>query len=233
MSIFKHTVVLALFCGSLYSQTIPETFSPSATLNADQCYDLIKTVWDGLKKISEEHQTSVDIKSEFETTTEFNDRVRKAKDLYANKVQKFFQENKLNESQYSVWMKAELVKYDADNQVYSVKSPTAILIQPKKKEIAVVCPANKYLVITEINKKGYRFANLQLNTEPEFSWFVNKQTAQSAKNKEHVMFFKVNFSFAVSIAPADNQIILSIIPSKIALLDQQENFTYWSDDIRL
>jgi len=148
-------------------------------------------------------------------------------------VQKSFQENKLNELQFSVWMKAELVKYDADNQVYSVKSPTTILVQPKKKEIAVMCPSNKYISITEVNKKGYRFANLQLNTDPEFSWFVNKQTAQSAKSKEHVMFFKVNFTFAVSIGPADNQIILSIIPSRIALLDQQENFTYWSDDIRL
>ncbi len=233
MNLFKHIVLILIVCTSVYPQSILETHDPNTPLNADQCYDLVKTVWDGLKKMSEEHQSVIAVKSEFETTTEFNDRVRKAKDQYINKVNKFSRENKLNEKVYSVWMKADLVKYDADNQVYSVTSPTNILVQPKKKEISVMCPPNKYLSIIEKNSKGYRFANLQLNTTPEFSWFVNKQTAQSAKDKENVMFFKVSFRFRIDVAEADNQILLTIVPTKIALMDQQENFTYWTDDIRL
>ena len=233
MNILKNIVLILIFCTSVYPQTILETHDPNTPLNADQCYDLVKTIWDGLKKMSEEHQSIIAVKSEFETTAEFTDRVRKAKDQYINKVNKFSQENKLSEKVYSVWMKADLVKYDADNQVYSVTSPTKILVQPKKKEISVVCPPNKYLLINEKNSKGYRFANLQLNTTPEFSWFVNKQTAQSAKDKENVMFFKVTFRFRIDVAESDNQVLLTIVPTKIALMDQQENFTYWSDDIRL
>lgn len=233
MKILAHIVLIFVFCTSLYPQSILETHDPSTPLNADQCYDLVKTVWDGLKKMSEDHQTIVAVKSEFETTADFNARVRKAKDQYVNKINSFTQENKLNEKVYSVWMKADLVQYDADNQVYSVTSPTQILVQPKKKEIAVVCPPNKYLTIVEQNRKGYRFANLRLNTQPEFSWFVNKQTAQAAKEKEHLMYFKVTFRFRIDVADADNQILLNIIPTKIQLMDQQENFTYWTDDIRL
>jgi hypothetical protein len=225
--------LIFVFCTSLYPQSILDTHDPATPLNAEQCHDLVKTVWDGLKKMSEDHQTVIAVKSEFESTAEFNARVRKAKDQYINTINTFFQEKKLNEKVYSVWMKADLAKYDADNQVYSVTSPTQILVQPKKKEIAVVCPPNKYLSIVEQNRKGYRFANLKLNTEPEFSWFVNKQTAQAAKEKEHIMYFKVTFRLRIDIADTDNQILLSIIPMKIALMDQKENFTYWTDDIRL
>lgn len=232
MNTFKLCLALLFFTVSLHSQSILETHDPNTTLSDVQCYDLIKTIWDGVKKISEDHQMTISVKSEFESTADFNNRVRKAKDQYINKVNKFYQENKLSDKVFSVWMKAELVQYDADNQVYSVKSPTQILVQPKKKEIAVICPSNKYVTISEVNRKGYRFANLRLNTEPEFSWYVNKQTAQSAKEKEHVMFFKVTFKFGIDIAASDNQILMQIIPTKIALMDHQENFTYWSEDIR-
>lgn len=223
--------VLLLF-SPLSAQTELEAFSSNTPLSPDQCYELIKTVWDGLKRHSEEFQTGTSAKSEFESTGEYAARIRKNKDEFIAKVNAFAAANKLSERTFAVWMKADLVKYDADNQIYSVKSATEILVQPKKKEIAVVCAPNKYVTITEKNRKGYRFANLRLNTDPEFSWFVNKQTAQTAKAKEHAMFFKVTFSFTVGVNESDDQIMLTVVPTRMALMDQTENFTYWSEDIR-
>jgi hypothetical protein len=186
-----------------------------------------------LKRISEDYTSNAAVKSEFESTAEFNDRVRKSKDQFINNVNKFFVENKLDTRIYSTWFKAELVKYDADNQVYSVKSSTQILVQPKKNEISVVVPPNKYVTITEKNYGGYRRANFELTTDPEFSWFVNKQTAQAAKNKEGQIYFKLWFKFNIYVNEAsDNQIVVQLVPGKLALMDQQENFTYWSEEIR-
>ncbi len=231
----KLSIFFILFvacCSSLFSQNILETHDPNKTLTAEQCYDTIKTVWDGLKKLSESYEADVSEKSEFESTVEFNSRIRKSKDAYINKIAKFYSDNKLNSRTYSVWLKAELAKYDADNQTYGIKSPTQILVQPKKNAIAVVCPPNKYVTLTEKNSGGYRRAYLQLATNPEFTWFVNKQTAQDAKNKEQNIFFKMAFTFDISFDESAHQVVLQITPSKLSLMDQSENFTYWSEDIR-
>ena len=232
MKRFVQLLVLGTFCSSLYSQNILETHNANVTLTEEQCYDVIKTAWDGLKKLSEQYSEEITAKNEFESSAEFAERTRKAKEEFINRVGKFATDYKLNERTFSVWLKAELVKYDADNQIYSVKSPTEILIQPKKSDIVVTCAQNKYATIYEKNQKGYRRANLRLNTDPEFSWFVNKQTAQSAKNKEQAMYFKLWFALNVSVNESDNQIVLQIVPIRLALMDQNENFTYWSEDIR-
>lgn len=224
---------LFIVCFSpLFSQNILTTHDPNITLTDNQCYDLVKSVWDGLKKLSEEHQAEASEKSEFESTAEYNERILKSKESFINKIRKFYTDNNLSSKTYSVWLKAELSKYDADNQTYGIKSPTQILVQPKKKEIAVICTQNKYVAITEKNTKGYRRAYLHLATNPEFTWYVNKQTALNAKNKEQSIFFKLAFTFDISYNEKENQITLQLVPSKLSLLDQSENFTYWSDDIR-
>jgi hypothetical protein len=225
-------VLLVLLTSSLLSQSILETHDPNQTMNPQQCMDVMKTVWDGLKVIADEYQGQVSEKNEFESSAEYNDRIRKSKDEYISKIRKFYSDNKLNSKVYSVWLKAELNKYDADNQTYGIKSPTQLLTQPKKKDIAVIVQGNKYVAMTEKNTGGYRRAYIHLNTNPEFTWFVNKQTAQTAKSNEHNIFFKFSFSFDITFDESANQISLQIVPSKIALMNQAENFTYWSEDIR-
>jgi hypothetical protein len=137
-------VLIVMFSSSLFPQSILETHDPNQTLSPEQCMDLIKTAWDGLKTLSEEYQGQISEKNEFESTAEYNDRIRKSKDEYISKIRKFYSDNKLNSKVFSVWLKAVLNKYDADNQTYGIKSPTQILIQPKKSEIAVVVPQSLY-----------------------------------------------------------------------------------------
>lgn len=225
-------ILFAMFSSFLFPQNILETHDPAKTLTSEKCYDVIKTVWDGLMKLSEEYQAEATEKNEFESTAEYNSRIQRSKDNYVNKIRKFYSDNKLNSTMYSVWLKAELVKYDADNQTYSIKSPTQLLIQPKKNAIAVTVPPNKYLTMTEKNSAGYRRAYIHLNTNPEFTWFVNKQTAQEAKNNEHNIFFKLAFTFDISFNETAQQIVLQVVPSKLSLMNQSENFTFWSEDIR-
>ncbi len=225
-------VLFALLTVPALSQNVLETHDPNQTLTAEKCFDVIKTVWDGLKKLSEEYQSEASSKNEFESTAEYQARVQKSKDDYVNKIRKFYSDNKLNSREYSVWFKAELIKYDADNQTYGLKSPTQILVQPKKKEVALSVPENKYIALTEKNTKGYRRAFIHLNTNPEFTWFVNKQTAQEAKNNEANIYFKLYFTFDISFNESANQINLQVVPTKLALMNQSENFTFWSEDIR-
>ncbi len=226
-------VVLSLLCSSLlYSQPIFKSYQADEVLTAEQCFDVVKTVWDELKKLSEAYHAEVAEKNEFESTSEYKARIQKSKDDYIGKIRKFYSENRLNSRTFSVWMNATLVKYDADNQTYGIKSTTEILIQPKKKHVIVSVPANKYLAITEKDIKGYRRAYIHLNTNPEFTWFVNKQTAQEAKSNESNIFFKVSFMFDIIYNDAADIIDLQIIPTKISLMNQGEKFTYWSEDIR-
>jgi hypothetical protein len=235
MKISRSLILFVMFSSPLLfaqSSSILDTHDPNQTLNADQCFDLIKTAWDELKILTDEYQGQISEKNEFESTTEYNDRIRKSKDEYIAKIRKFYSDNALNTKVYSVWLKAELNKYDADNQTYGIKSPTQILIQPKKKEIVVAIPDNKYITITEKNTAGYRRAYIHLNTKPEFTWFVNKQTAQEAKSKEQAIFFKFSFTFDISFDEPAQQVTLQVVPAKIALMNQAENFTYWSEDIR-
>ncbi len=232
MKISSLFFLFVLYSTTLFSQSSLDTYDPNLTLTSDQCFDVIKTVWDGLKKLSEDYDSYNSAKGEFESTQEFNERKRKNKDEFIAKISKFYSENKLNARTYSVWLKADLIKYDADKQTYSIKSPTQILVQPKKKEIAVVCPSNKYAAISEKNAAGYRRAFLHLTTEPEFTWYVNKQTALEAKSKEGAIYFRLAFSFDITFDESANQIQLQIKATKVSLMDQNEKFTYWSEDIR-
>lgn len=232
MKVSTFLILLALCCVPAFSQNVLETHDPNQTLSAEKCYDVIKTVWDGLKKLSEQYQTEAAEKNEFESSAEYSARIQKNKDEYVNKIRKFYSDNNLNSRVYSVWLKAELVKYDADNQTYGLKSPTQILVQPKKKEVAIFMPENKYVTLTEKNSKGYRRAYIHLNTNPEFTWFVNKQTAQEAKNRESNIYFKLSFAFDISFNESAQQVNLQVVPTKLALMNQSENFTFWSEDIR-
>lgn len=225
-------VLLLLGTSGLSSQSIITTHDPAQPLTPQLCMDLIKTVYDSLKTLSDEHRKVAIEKNEFESTTEYADRLRKSNDDFIARIRTFYSDNKFNARAYSVLLKADLNKYNADNQTYGITSPTQILLQPKKSDIAVIIPSNKYVSITEKNSNGYRRAYLHLNTNPEFTWFVNKQTAQDAKIKESSIQFKFTFSLDISYNEASQQVMLQIVPSRIALMNQNDNFTYWSEDIR-
>ncbi|NUN69089.1 MAG: hypothetical protein HUU02_05210, partial [Bacteroidetes bacterium] len=107
------TAVLALFIlgtSGLTSQSILTEHDPAQTLSPQQCMDLIKTAWDSLKAISDNSRSLATEKSEFESSAEYNERLRKLNDEFIERIRAFYSGNKFNTKVYSVWLKAELVR---------------------------------------------------------------------------------------------------------------------------
>jgi hypothetical protein len=226
-------IILAIIAATctLAAQTPLEAPAMEQILTVGEFSDVVKSVWDAVKKGADDYHDETLSRSEFETSAEFDARLQQRHNDIAANLQTFAESKKLDQRLFAVWMQATLVKYDADTQIYSVTSSTQIVVPPRAQNITTACPQNPYIVLSETNEKGYKFAHLLLKTKPEYSWHVDKETAKKAKNNEGNMFFKVWFRFDLSQAFAGNQGQVTIVPVKIALMNKSDNTTFWSDDI--
>ena len=201
------------------------------TLQAEDFSDVIKSVWDVVKKGADDYHDELRTRNEFETATDFDARMLQRHNDIAAKIQAFADEKKISERVFAVWMPARLVKYNADTQTYTVSTSTQIEVPPRSEDIATRCPQNQYISLVEKSRQGYRFANLSLAAKPEYTWHVDRQTALGAKSDEPNVFFKVWFRIDMSQAFTGATGELTIIPIKISLVNKGSNVTYWSDDI--
>ncbi len=231
MKVFLIIIAIVAAAGSLLAQTPLEAPEMEQTLAANDFSDVVKSVWDVVKKGADDYLDESLTRSEFETAAEFESRLQQRHSDIAAKIQTFAASKKIGERLFAVLLQATLVKYNADTQIYSVTSPTQIVVPPSAQNIVTACPQNPYIVLSEKNERGYKFAYLLLKTKPEYSWHVNKETARKAKNNEASIFFKVWFRFDLSQAFVGTQGQVTIVPVKIALVNNSDNTTFWSDDI--
>jgi hypothetical protein len=201
------------------------------TLSPEEFSDVVKSVWDVVKKGVDEYQDATLTRSEFETAAEFETRLQRRHDEIAANIQTFAESKKIAQRVFATWMPAKLIKYNADIQTYSVSTDTRILVPPSAPGIVTTCPQNTYVSLVETNTKGYKFAHLVLNMKPEYTWHVDKETARAAKFNEQNVAFKVWFRLDLSQAIIGNQARFTIVPIKIALINKGDNITYWTDDI--
>ncbi|HTR82392.1 MAG TPA: hypothetical protein VMM58_12250 [Bacteroidota bacterium] len=201
------------------------------TVSADDFSDIVKSVWDVIKKGADDYKDETISKSEFETDAEFQARLQQRHADIAAKIQAFADSKKLADRRFVVLMLAKLIRYNADTQTYTISSPTEISVPPSAEEITTECPSNQYISIVETIKRGYKFADLGLTAKPEYTWHVDEKTAREARNKAPFIFFKVWFRFDMSEAFTGTGGRLSIVPLKIVLFNKADNMTYWSDDI--
>lgn len=200
------------------------------TISSDEFSDVVKLIWDDIKKGVETYSTDQKSKSEFETTSAFESRMRRRQEQISHDIQQFLAAKKISQRKFAVLMKADLIHYNADTQVYTVRSKVEILIPPKTEELLTICPANPYISIRESTKNAYKFAYLTMNPKAAVQWQANIQTAQKAKSSEADVFFKIWFRFEVSSAPGEH-FTLKIVPERIALIADRANTTYWKEDI--
>jgi len=231
MKFFLIILAIGAAACNLAAQTPLEAPEMEQTLTADEYSDVVKSVWDVIKKGADDYQDETITRSEFETASEFEARLQKRHNDIAATIQTFAESKKIGQRLFGVWMQATLVKYNADTQIYTVTSPTKIIVPPSAQNITTACPQNPYIILSEKNEKGYKFAHLLLKTKPEYSWHVDKETARKAKNNEGNMFFKVWFRFDLSQAFTGTQGQITIIPVKISLMNKADSTTFWSDDI--
>ena len=221
-----------LFCGlTLSAQNRLDAPELEQALSPEEFSDVIKSVWDVVKKSVDEYQDATLTRSEFETAAEFDARLQRRHDELTANLQTFAESKKITQRTFATWMPAKLLRYNADIQTYSVTTATRILVPPSAPGIITTCPQNTYVSLVETNTKGYKFAHLVLNMKPEYTWHVDKETAKAAKFNEQNVAFKVWFRIDLSQAILGTQARFIIVPVKIALINKGDNITYWADDI--
>lgn len=216
---------------SSFGQTAVQKYAASESLTGEQFADVVKSVWDELKKASDEYAVAMASKNEFETSQEFQSRIQNQRDLYWGKIVKFNDANKISDHLYPVLVKVELRKYNADKQTYTIRSTSSIIVPPSGERVAVSCTPNPYVLIRESKKRGYKYAHIVLNTDPEFIWHVNNELARAAKDTEGSIYFKVWFKFDITQPLVSTTARMSVIPVKISLINTGSNTVYWTDTI--
>ncbi len=214
-----------------FAQSPVQKYADAESLTNEQFADVVKSVWDELKKASDEYTNAMKSKNEFETTQEFQARIRNERDTFWKTIVKFNDDNKIGEHIFPVLLKVDLRAYDADKQTYTIQSPTSITVPPSGERVAVTCVPNPYVLIRESKKRGYKYAHIVANTDPEFIWHVNNDLARAAKGSEQNIFFKVWFKFDITQQLVGGSAHLSIIPVKISLINTGDKTSYWTDTI--
>jgi hypothetical protein len=220
-------------CGgfTLSAQNRLDALEMEQTFSPEEFSDVIKSVWDVVKKGVDEYQDAALTRSEFETATEFESRLQRRHEEIVANIQTFAESKKISQRLFAAWLPAQLLKYNADTKTYGVTTAARILVPPSAPGIVTICPQNIYVSLVEKNTRGYKFAHLVLNMKPEYSWHVDKETAKAAKYNEQNVAFKVWFRLDLSHAMVGTQAQFTIVPVKIALINKGDNITYWSDDI--
>jgi hypothetical protein len=224
-------IAAVVVSSSSFAQTPLQKYAAVESLTGEQFADVVKSVWDELKKASDEYASEMKSKNEFETTQEFQARIARQRDIYWGRIVKFNGDNKIGERVFPVLMTVDLRTYNADKQTYAIRSLSKIIVPPSGERVAVTCASNPYVFIRESKRKGYKFAHIILNTEPDFIWHVNNELARAAKSNERNIFFKVWFKVDITQPLVSTTARLSILPTKISLINTGDNTVYWTDTI--
>lgn len=225
-------LIAAMLVSSLsFAQSPLQKFEGAESLSGEQFADIVKSVWDALKKSSDGYANAMKSKNDFETTQEFQARMQREREIFREAIVKYSDANSIGTRTFPVLMNVELRTYDADKQTYGMRSSSSVIVPPSGERVEVTCAANPYVLIRSSNKRGYKFAHVVMNTNPEFIWHVNNDMARAAKDSERNIFFKVWFRFDIAQTSAGTSGRLLIVPEKIALINTANNTTYWTDTI--
>ncbi|HTX19933.1 MAG TPA: hypothetical protein VMG34_14860 [Bacteroidota bacterium] len=222
---------LLLLAGPLRAQDPLASPEMEQVMTIESFSDVVKSVWDVIKKGADDYHDETLSRSEFETASDFEARLQQRRNDIAARIQTFAETKKLSERIFATWYAAKLVRYDADTQIFTVTSPTELPVPPTTEDITTVCAPNPYISLVESSRRGYKFANLLLKAKQEYSWHVDIKTARTAKGDEPNVAFKVWFRFDLSQAFTGTTAQLVIVPVRVALMNRGTNTTYWSEDL--
>lgn len=227
------TLVIAL----LFSFT--QTFAQAKTdaevednLSPADVTTIMKDAWTFLKAETDAYTATIGKKTEFETTTEFDKRMVESRQQYIAKVAKYIKDKKLDQRTFGVMLKASLVSYDADNQVYKVASPNAIEAPYNIPSIVCDVPTNSYVAIADSITKGYRTSSVYLKFDPYFRWQVARDAAQKAKADEANIYFKIRFKIDMAQNNFQKVAKFQIVPKHVQFLNPVTKTVYWDQSIR-
>jgi hypothetical protein len=190
---------------------------------------LLKDEWSYLRDAVTQLKSETENRGEFETTKEFQTRVARSHDSLQSKLNTHLKETKLDRRVFGLWFKAELISYNADAEIYSVKCSTMIEAPYSIPTVDCLVPSNPYIDLADSIRGGYRTSSIFMKFSPDFQWKVGRDEAQVAKDNQANIFFKVHF--VVGMIQDGNSIHgqLKIIPRDIALINRFNKHVYWKE----
>ena len=217
------------FAGSplLMAQEQP-TAPAQESMTAEEFTNYLKTIWSFLKAETEQYQTAVGTKSEFETTAEFEQRTVERRRQYLANITKYSQDQKIKGRNIVVYFKAILDSYDADKKIYSLRSATMIDAPYNIPTVRCTVPRNPFVALADSVRVGYRTSVLHLTIEPHFQWQVSRDIAQAAKQNEGSIFFELSLVVDIESNDGKSEAKLQIIPKQFSLVNKETNQVYLS-----
>jgi hypothetical protein len=193
---------------------------------------LLKDEWAYLRDAVVQLKSETENRGEFETTREFQTRVARSHDSLQSKLVSHLKDTKLDRRVFGLWFKAELVSYNADAEIYSVKCAATVEAPYSIPTVDCLIPSNPYIDLADSIRGGYRTSSIFMKFNPDFVWKVRRDEAQSAKGNQNNIFFKVHFVVRLTQEGSAIHGQLKIIPKDIALINRSNNYVYWKEEIR-
>ncbi len=228
--VFLACLVPAIVGYNLYAQQ-PAT-NPDDFMKGEDFTRILKDEWSYLKDATDEVLASIDKKSEFETTKEYNERVARTKAAFIDKINKHLEEKKFDKRVFGVLFKASLTSYDADKQQYLIRSTESVEAPYDIPTLSCAVPKNTFVILTDSINRGFRTSALRIKFPPSYRWSVPVGDAKAAKNEEADIYFQVRFVLDLRQDDFKKKATMKIIPTQIAMLNLTTHKIYWSQDIK-
>ena len=224
-------VLIPSLLSSQTTQATPATPLPEDNLTPAEFTAIMKEAWTFLKEESDNYTNAVGKKTEFETSAEFDKRSIEARQQYLTKITKYIKDKKFDQRVIGVLLKAGLEQYDADNQIYSVASPSTVDAPYNLPSVSTEIPPNNYVALSDSIRKGYRTSSIYLKFSPYFKWQVGRDIAKAARNDEASVFFKVRFKIDMGQGDTKRGARFVVVPKQIMLINQKSNTVYWEQTL--
>ncbi len=200
---------------------------PDANLSPEQFTEILKKEWSFLKEKTDAFFAETLTKGEFETTPEFEKRVATRRQVFMADLAKQIKDEKLDTRVFGLLLKAKLVSYNADKQVYAVACSVAVEAPYDIPSLVSYIPTNPYIGIKDTVLGGYRTNRMVMKFKPTWSWPVDRATAMETKTDESAVYFRIRFTIDINQPAIKQQALLRIIPKDIELVNTNQRKVLW------
>jgi len=196
-------------------------------LTSENFTQLLKQAWSFLKDESDKYVNQSESKSEFETKSDFEQRLDSFGKQYFANVAKYIKDQKLDQRVISIRFKAILEKYDVVKEMYSIRAQETVEAPYTIPTVQCSVSPNPFVALTDSIRRGYRISSLHLNFKPNLPLRMSRDVAASAKADEDGMYFQVHLQVKLDSSknPAESHMVL--VTKRIALVNTKAGRTYW------
>ena len=229
MKTTAHLLLVALCCmlGPAVAPAQESAPDPDGSLSPEQFTEILKKEWSFLKEKTDAFFAETLTKGEFETTPEFEKRVATRRQVFMADLAKQIKDEKLDTRVFGLLLKAKLVSYNADKQMYAVACSVAVEAPYDIPSLVSFIPTNPYIGIQDTVLGGYRTNQMVMKFKPTWSWPVDRATAMETKTDESAVYFRIRFTIDINQPAIKQQALLRIIPKDIELVNTNQRKVLW------